>query len=164
MKTTRTGEKAEGIRLIRAEISRLENQIQDMREKLSWETIRSPIDGIVTDAAMDGILCRVSKIDTVVIHIPIGEEQRRYLRLGQAVSIRSFHEPITISGTVDAIGNQAQIINGRPMFIVSCVIKNPDAKLLPGTTGYAKITCDRVSILEQLRRAWNLYAGKKFLI
>lgn len=163
MKVVQSGERIEAIRVIEADITNLENQIGVMQEKLSFETIKSPIYGIVTDPGFDSVLCHVSQLDTVVVQIPIRSEQRKYLKLDQVIKIYSFDEHLNLTGKVDMIGNHARIINSRPMFVVSSLIENPESKLLPGMAGYAKIYCDKVSILKLIQRAWKLYVGAKFL-
>ena len=163
LNVVQSGEKAEGIQLIEADASRLEDQIEVMQQKLAYETVQTPISGVITDSEIETVLCRVSKIDTIVIQIPVEAEQRKYLEIDQRIKIHTLDGYIVFMGTVDAIGNRARMINGRPMFIVTSQIENPERKLLPGMTGYAKIYCEQVTLFERIRRAWNLYIGAKFL-
>ncbi|MBC8185165.1 HlyD family efflux transporter periplasmic adaptor subunit [candidate division KSB1 bacterium] len=160
---TKTGGKTETLQVAEAEIYRLENQIAVFEEKISFETIRSPIDGVVTDPAQQNILCQITKMDTMIAQIPIPSRQRKYLKVGQIVSIHNFENKIFLTGTINTIGNNARLINNSPMFIATCLIDNKSKTLLPGMIGFSKIYSEKTSILERLKRTLIIYFNTRFL-
>lgn len=156
LKTLQTGEKNEIIQLTEKEIQYLEEQCLLLNRKLEAEKIRSPISGIVGNATLneDEKLVQIFKIDTIVVEIPIQENQIRYIQPEQPVNITSIHNPgKTWQGFVQTIGQHGYLINGNVFFIVTLFIQNEDQILLPEMTGRAKIESDKVSIFNLMMRS-----------
>jgi hypothetical protein len=163
LKALQTGEKKEAVLRIESEISRIENQITVMHQKIELGYIRSPIDGMVTTLSKDSLLCQVTKIDTIIIKIPIRAIQKKYVNVREKVEIFIFETGARIEGKVLKINNRSEIINMQPMYVVTCLVENSDKELLPGMTGYAKIESRKISAFQHLGRAWELYIGSKIL-
>jgi hypothetical protein len=154
LKALQTGAKPEELDLVRTEIAGLEDEIELLEAKLAADVIKSPIGGIVVEPDCTTILFRVNKIDTLVVHIPIGEELRQYVHKGEPVVIYSYNSPLIYKSTVKNIGHTAKLINRRPMFIAECIVDNADQKILPGMSGVAKVQFGRYTLLELLDRLW----------
>ncbi|MBD3288493.1 hypothetical protein GF337_06775 [candidate division KSB1 bacterium] len=162
LRVLQTGEKEESIRIIEADIERLQDQIEVLQNKMAHEVIKSPIDGVIIDPNLEqGVLFQVSKIDSMVLQIPIKEEKRKYVHQGQKVRFYTPDRKLSVSCYVQLVGNQVRLVSGRPMVIVNSVIKNPENRLLPGGSGYAKIYCGKISLWKRLQRELNLYLGSK---
>mgnify|MGYP006290625391 CR=1 FL=1 len=164
LKVLQTGEKKESIRINEADINRLQDQIEILKNKMALEVIKSPIDGVIHDPNLEqGILCNVSKIDSLVIQIPVKEELRKHIEVGQKIRFYTVDRKVSFSGIVRFISNQARMVTGKPMVILTSVVKNPQNELIPGSTGYAKIYCANISLLKRLQREFNLYLGSKYI-
>ncbi len=164
LKVLQTGEKKERIQITEADIKRLQDQIEILKRKIELEVIKSPMDGVIIDSNLEqGILCQISKIDSMVIQIPINEGQRTYMKAGQKIRFYTIDRKVSFSGFVWFISNQARMVAGKPMVILTSVVKNPNNQLIPGSTGYAKIYCEKISLLKRLQREFNLYLGSKYI-
>ena len=160
---TKTGDKTEALEVAEAEVLKLEKQIAVFQEKLGFETIRSPIDGIVTDPVQPNTLCQITKMDTMIAQIPVPSRQIKYLKIGQQANIRNFENNIFLTGKINAIGNNARLINNNPMYIVTCVVENKSNLLLPGMTGFIKIYCEKISIWQRLTKTLKIYFATRFI-
>lgn len=151
----KTGEKQEQIDVVRAQLKGLYAQIDLVEEKISNETIVTPISGVITNPRDSTMLCRVEKLDTLVCFIPVPEHQIKYVQIGQRVSIQSNASDVELPVcSVDEIGNRVYFINARPTFIVKSVLKNPDLSIQPGSTGQTAITGPSISLLQLLKRSF----------
>lgn len=164
LKIVQAGARASEIDMARAEIQAAENQIRTVEAKLRAGQITVPIDGLVTNAYTENVLCTIAGLDTMAVQIPVDERQFQYLKIGSPVRTRVFgHASHTFVGEVVSIGQAAQQIAGRARFIVTGRIANPDRRLRPGMTGRARIYCDKVSLLTVLKRRWRASFGARFL-
>ena len=150
-----SGEKIESVDRIRAEIAGLEEEVLLMEEKIESEKIQSPISGLVVESEQDGILLEVNKVDTLVTQIPVEESVYRYIKTGLDVVLFPSGLNRSVRTTVFNLGQRAQIVNGKSMFIVTCLLDNRENGILPGMTGRAKITYDRSTLLQKLFRSWS---------
>jgi len=156
LETVESGEKSETVAVIETEISAIDRQIQALKIKLLAETIRSPINGIRLDSYQENTLCMLAKIDTMVVHIPVKQNVRNYVKSGMPFQVRVPAVDNNIfSGKIIAVGQNAQLVNNGMMFVLTGIIENPDMKLLPGITGYVNIYCDKVPIWTLLQRWWK---------
>ena len=164
LKIVQAGARTSEVDMAQAEIQAVESQIRTVEAKLRAGQIAVPIDGLVTNAYAEDVLCTIAGLDTIAVQIPVDERQFQYLKIGSPVRIRvSGHAGHTFVGEVVSTGQTAQQIAGRARFIVNGRIPNPDRHLRPGMTGRAQIYCDEVSLLTVLKRRWRASVGARFL-
>jgi hypothetical protein len=158
-----SGERTESLNLMEAELARIQQQIEGMQKKLSLGRLISPIDGLLTYHLEDSLICKVSKIDTLVIQIPVRAEERKYIKIGQIVKIYNPDTNLYFSGLVSKIASLPSLFNGQSMYLIKSIIANTERNFLPSMTGFARIHCDNISIWGHLQRAWNMYMGMKLI-
>jgi biotin carboxyl carrier protein len=163
LQVVRTGEKQETIRMIQADVARLEDQLQKIQNKISLAQIRTPIAGVFSNSLRDSILCRVSRLDSVVCTLMVRSDQIPYVRRGQTVTVRNAETGFRNVGTIFVIDQKSTMVSGRPMFMVTACVENTGGKILPGMLGQAAVFTDRASMLERIHRAWNRRAGQIYL-
>ena len=154
-----SGEKEESIQLMRAEMARLQSQINIMNNKLANEQFIAPFDGIM-GTFQDSILCKISKIDTATIHMPISISKAHYIHNGQSIKVSTGDGYFSSSGTVCAIIHEVVLIQGQPMILVTGCFPNTDQKHIMGLNGWAKISIGKMSLIQQLHLIWKQYKGK----
>jgi multidrug efflux pump subunit AcrA (membrane-fusion protein) len=158
-----SGEKQEMIYFFETQIDQIQSQIELMKGKLALESIRSPMRGILTYGTGDSIICRVDQIDTLILQLPVPAEELKYISLGQNVSFYSYETGKNYIATIINIGKRSRLINNRSMYMINAIVENSEHQLAPSMTGYAKIHCEKVTILTQLNRAFNRYLGFRYL-
>jgi hypothetical protein len=155
LEAAQSGEKSESVGQIQAAVTGLEEEVLLMEEKIKAEKIHAPISGLVVQSEDNGVILEVNKVDTLVTQIPVEESEYGYLKTGLEVELypRGIHRPLR--SKVLNLGQRAQLVNGRSMFIVTCLVDNRDNGILPGMTGRAKITYERSTLLQKFIRSWE---------
>jgi hypothetical protein len=156
-----TGAKPQEIESLESDIARLRDQIDIMRRKMSMGEIHSPLSGMVSNLVKDSLLCKVNKADTIVIQVPVRTSEKIYITTGMIIDYHTMEDRQNKNSRVGRISSHSTIINGQPMVIVSGIIPNKDGSIQPGTTGFAKIQCENITLIEHLRRAWIVYVASK---
>jgi len=156
LNTVQSGDKTEAVNVLKSEISSIENQLRSVEAKLSAESIRTPIEGILLDSYQPGSLCTIAKIDTMIVQIPIDQKNRYYVKSGMKfqVKVPALANQL-FSGDIISMGQNAQMVNNRMMFILIGRVPNPDQKLLPGMTGYVKIHGEKTPLWMLMKRWWH---------
>ncbi len=130
--------------------------------KKKAEALVTPIFGIVGDCNEAGVICQISKIDTLIVQIPVTEEYLHQLKSGQKVEIILPHSHYEqLEDGIVCVGNQAYFINGQNMFFVYCKLANTNNILFNGSTGYARIHYGESSLYKQMTSHWNNYKYRK---
>jgi multidrug efflux pump subunit AcrA (membrane-fusion protein) len=155
LKVVETGEKIETIRSMEAELSRIQSQLDEMKQKIGLGRLIAPISGLLTYHLEDSVLCRISGMDSVVVQMPVPLHSRRYVRQGQLIKIQNPNTPVNHEIEIRRISKLPVTIQGNPFFLVTGVINNPDHSLLPGMAGLAKIQCEALTLMNRLGNAWQ---------
>jgi HlyD family secretion protein len=140
------------VRTARAQVEAATAQLQHDRANLAYTVIRSPVDGIVINRAVDvgqtvaasfqtptlfsiGQNLRNMQIDVTVDEADVG-----LIEVGQTVnfSVDAFPER-HFTGTVKQVRLNATVQQNVVTYDVVVSVDNPDGKLLPGMTAYANI-------------------------
>lgn len=163
--TAKTGKAQARIEVANAQIINLQQQIDDTQKKLAAENICCPINGIVIESYQPNVLSRIVQLDTMLIQIPIDEKQVGYIKPGNLIEIYvpMLNGQSGITGKVLSVGRSALLINGTGKFIVIGRIINSGTILLPGMTGYAKISCGKIPVIKLLNRMWQTSQSNAFL-
>lgn len=140
------------VRTARAQVEAATAQLQRDRTNLAYTVIRSPVDGVVINRAVDvgqtvaasfqtptlfsiGQNLRNMQIDVTVDEADVGQ-----IRPGQTVnfSVDAFPERHFV-GRVTQVRLNASVQQNVVTYDVVVSVDNPDGRLLPGMTAYANI-------------------------
>ncbi len=162
LEAAKTGEKSENIRIEKAQIESLVEQIELLQRKIDARKLNTPISGLVVQPSwLENELLKVCNIDTMVAQFPVRESDVKHIKAGQEFSVHVFSTGVLKKTTVSGISQQTQMINNEPMFMVIAFIENSDHQILPGTTGAMQIITGRVSLSELIYRAWLNFQWNK---
>jgi len=164
LKTVQTGAAPAEINVLKTKTAEIEQRIEALRTKLAAEEIRSPIEGMVIDSYLETELCKVAKIDTIIIQIPVDEQKIGYIDIDNSfeVIVPALHNKGRFTGKIKAIGKSSIVVSESVKFLVLGQIINTDNMLLPGMTGYVKINCGKLSLLNTLKNTWRVAQGNIF--
>ena len=129
--------------VIQAQVARLEAQLESTR-------IRSPLAGVVLTPNLENlvgsyvaegqVLCEVAPLDRLELEVAVPEDLVGYVREGQEVSfVLSAYPDTTFRGEVTHIGLRSQTRAQRNTFVVRSSIEEPEVRLRPGMTGWARV-------------------------
>jgi hypothetical protein len=163
LKVVQSGEKREAVRMMEEEVARFESQLRQLQGKISLGQIRNPIAGVFSASTGDSILCKVSRMDSVVCTMIVRSDMISHIRAGQRVAIRQQETGFGKMGTVLAVKPDGVMVWGMPGFMVTAVLPNDGKDIRSGMIGRASILTDRASLIERIRRAWNRRAGQFYL-
>jgi multidrug resistance efflux pump len=163
LQVVQSGEKRETVRMTEEDIDRLESQLKQLQRKISLGQIRTPIAGVFSNASRDSVLCRVSRLDSVVCTLMLRSDQIPFVRPGQTVAVRDPEADFKKTGTVFTIDQKCSSVSGHPVFFLTVPVDNAGGGILPGMLGRAAVFTDRVSLAERVRRAWIRRAGQIYL-
>ena len=133
----RAGTAGEILDAQRAEIHIREMELQEASVKAETTVLTSPIKGIVTNPESGIILC-IQKTDTVLVYVPVEQEQIHKITRGARVEIKG-PGGLRAVGKVTHIGHTAHAVGDRIAVSVAVMVANPDGELKPGMTVNAKI-------------------------
>ena len=153
------GEKEEEIGAVRARIAAIEYQLSHLKEHLADMNILSPITGQlmrqrIANNDNSGQVIKIADLSTYVVSVPIDLFEKKYLHIGQAVSLSTPHSRKEHTGAIIGIDNSVQIINRQPKIFVS-VLVNPVSNeylLYPNMIVDARIHHENISLIEYLIR------------
>jgi len=158
LKVVHSGEKAEMIRLIEAEIERLQGQVNALQSKVALGEIRAPLDGVFSFSS-DSVLCRVIRMDSMVCVMPIRQE---------CLSLIHPHSPVYVwdrmtgkkhRGIIFAIDQKSVMVRNQPVFLATMCISNRDMRLSAGSLGRGWIVGKSMSFWARLDRWWRIHRG-----
>ena len=135
----------------RAETEIARQQLAELDVLVDYATLKAPFAGMVTARTIDpGDLVRVgdtanrallviSQVDKLRVHIPVPEVEAAHVDRGDVVTLAfpSFPAHQEIKATVTRVAGSLD--SSTRTMLVEAEIPNPDAKLLPGMFGQARI-------------------------
>jgi len=156
LQAAKTGEKAEQIAVIEADVNATAKKLAIFNKKLDAETVTCPINGVLVQPDRSaGELSHVCDLDTVIIQMPIKASQVQRLEKGMMLKAYiSGSKQNVIVTDISSINRNAIQVNGQPMFLVTAIVANEDGRILNGMTGYMEIHVGKVRVSSLLRRAW----------
>lgn len=132
------------------------------RESLGYTTVRSPIDGVITDLRSEmgeivmgslnyqaSVIMVVSDLSEIVVEVEVDETDIRQVAHHQDVRVKLDAMPDTaFKGSVTEIGNSAKVSNLGMQdmvtnFMVTILVTDSVPNLKPGMTATCDITTDR---------------------
>jgi hypothetical protein len=160
LRIVQSGEKPEAVRMAATDVGRIEDQLKQLRDKISLGRILAPIAGVFSSSEGDSVLCGVSDVDSVVCTMIVRSDMIPYVRRGQSVVVRQRETGFREMGKVLAVNPKGVMVSGRSEFMATALLPNPGRSVLPGMTGSASVITDASSLLDRIRRDWNRSLGR----
>jgi hypothetical protein len=163
-----TGEKDPVVKLSDQTIQSYEKEIQRLQLQKDQYTITTPIAGwlgydpgsgydpLLGIVPETGSILRVSDISSLVLKIPIVYEQSSYLSQLHSVTISTPDNKYSLNATFKGFVENVNFIQSRQVIIAKAVTEEFSRGIYPGMLLKCRIYCDRVSLLEYLRRNFAL--------
>ena len=104
----------------------------------------------------------VEDTTALIVQIPIRLRDLRYLQQGQQLELQLVDRQATAQATVLEIGKRVEIISFEQVVIVKALVtqsaEQSAAMFSPGAPVRCRVVCERVRLLEYLRRSirWQL--------
>ncbi|MBD1877184.1 efflux RND transporter periplasmic adaptor subunit [Nodosilinea sp. FACHB-131] len=113
------------------------------------------------------VLMRIADIQTLTGNVEVKEEDLSFFEVGASVSFRARQAKLDpYQATVEKISYddlQPDATKQRQVAIVRVVIDNPDERLKPGASGYAKIFSEWIPVYQRIGREIIKLVPERFL-
>ncbi|MGH7567870.1 MAG: PqqD family peptide modification chaperone [Gemmatimonadales bacterium] len=169
------GSRPEAIAAMREEIARAEAELEHLKDQVRDVWVTASHGGVVTTPKLHervgeyvkpgDLIAEVHALETVTAEIAVSERDIGDVAVGQrgAVRLRAFPER-TFEGRVTAIAPAAGDVPGmRGKFVkVTIELPNPEGRLKPQMSGYARIYCGERPALDALTRRFRRFIRVEF--
>ncbi len=153
-----TGAKSEEIDYIKKKIESYEREIETLEKMKDQYYIQSPVDGIISfNKILDGIMT-VSDTSRYILKIPVKIFNIQYL---DRISSIKFSIPGSVEKTDASFVGIDENINlnlttNQQLIIAKALINHGIKGIYPGMAVSCQVYCDRITILDFLRRGIHL--------
>jgi multidrug resistance efflux pump len=116
--------------------------------------------------APDSVLLRIANLEYLTANVKVKEEDWDYVQIGMRVTFRpNSAKSSPLEGEVESISAYAQLdqTEQRRVATVRVKIHNPDGRLLPSSSGYAKIASDDMRLYQRVKWEIIKLVPSKFL-
>lgn len=151
-----TGEKNPVVEYSRELIRSYEKEIARLESQKAQYVITTPMSGwLGLDPDTLGIL-RVSDISKLVLRIPVPYEQSAYLDSLHSVTFSTPDNKYTLPATFKGFDENVKLVQSRQIVIAKAVTSEFSEGIYPGMLVKCRIYCDKVMLLELLKRNFAL--------
>jgi len=153
-----TGEKDPVLEMSLKQIESYNKEIQRLEKQRAQYTITTPFDGFLTydpDQALGGIL-KVSDNNGLVLKIPVPYQQASYLNKLHAVEFSTPDNKIKLNASFKGFEENVSLIQSQQFVIAKAVTDKSTTGLYPGMVVRCRIYCEKVSLLEYLKRNFSV--------
>ena len=155
--TMKTGEKNQVVNVSEQLIQSYEKEIERLEIQRKQYTITSPVSGILNHGvdSAGGIL-RVRDITRLLLKIPVAYQHSSYLDKLHKVTFSTPDNKITVNATFKGFDENVSLIQNQQFVIARAVTTEPTPGIYPGMVVKCRIYCDKVRILEYLKRNFSV--------
>ncbi|MDX1740506.1 MAG: hypothetical protein R3178_04395, partial [Rhodothermales bacterium] len=153
-----SGAKPEQIELTRTEVHSLEQEINDIRERLRLSTITSPLSGRVNRSFGADTLIAIYDTTAFLVMMVVPLNQRRLVQRGDTTVVRVVGYERDLTAVVSQLGDEVHIVNGREVVLMNGRVDAPPREVLPGASAMCRINVGRVSVWEFIRQTFSVTA------
>jgi hypothetical protein len=147
-----TGEKDPVLQMSDRQITSYDKEIERLEEQKGQYTIVTPFAGFLDyDANLDGVL-KVSDNRGLVLRIPVPYQQASYLNHLHSVEFSTPDNKIKLHAKFKGFEENVSLIQNQQFVIAKAVTEESTAGIYPGMVVRCRIFCDKVSVLEYLKR------------
>lgn len=148
----KTGKKSQEINMIMEKIRTLEREIGKLEDLRDQYYILAPLDGNVSFNSQPEVILKITDTTQFILEIPVQVDNMKYLE--QLSSIR-FTVPgyeVNTSARFIGVSGSVNFVSNKQMVIAKAMINSRETGLHPGMLVDCRVMCDRVTILEYLKR------------
>lgn len=151
-----SGQKAPMVYMSEETINAYEKEIERLEAQMSRYTIVSPLAGIFAyDPVLEGVI-KVSDNSRLVLKIPVPYQNSAYLSDLHSVKFSTPDNKITVGVSFKGFDEAVSLIQNKQFVIGRAVTEEYTSGIYPGMVVRCRIYCDKVSILEYLKRKFML--------
>ncbi|MCU0371525.1 MAG: hypothetical protein MUC31_08920 [Bacteroidales bacterium] len=151
-----TGEKDPVVNLSEKIISSYEKEIERLETQKMQYTIATPIGGILSYKTEIGGILKVSDISKLLLKIPVAYQHSSYLNSLYKVTFSTPDNKITVNATFKGFDESVNLIQNQQFVIAHAVTTEPISGIYPGMIVQCRIYCDKVRLLEYLKRNFSV--------
>jgi hypothetical protein len=149
-----TGEKPEAVSLAQSRIASLRREIAFMEGKSKQYVVNAPFNGQVRfETTLEGERLLLEDDSAAILQILLRLRDRPFLNQGQNVEVQLIDNQITLMATILEIGSRVELLNQEQVVLVKAIAEREAAPPLTATAIPCRIVCDRVRVLEFLKRS-----------
>jgi hypothetical protein len=151
-----TGEKDPVINLSEEKIISYEKEIERLESQKAQYTIATPISGLLNYNTETGGIIKVSDISRLLLKIPVQYRQSSYLSSLYKVTFSTPDNKITVNAEFKGFDQNINLIQNQQFVIARAVTTESTPGIYPGMVVQCRIYCDKVSLLEYLKRNFSV--------
>ena len=158
--TLTSGRKSEDIDAVRARISSLNNQIDQMKVHVDAFHLVTPISGKIIRERnpvienTSEVILRIADFSSYAVIMPVDHAEEAYLQTGQLVIISSGSRKLSYTGELVAIDKTVRLMNNQPKIFLTILLSDTsNASFYRNMMVQGRIECDKP-------KAWE-YAARK---
>ena len=151
-----TGEKDPVVGLSEQKISAYEKEIKRLETQKDQYTITTPISGLLSYNTEIGGIVKVSDISRLLLKIPVAYQHSSYLKSLYKITFSTPDNKITVNATFKGFDENINLIQNQQFVIARAVTTEPTVGIYPGMVVQCRIYCDKVMLLEFLKRNFSV--------
>jgi hypothetical protein len=151
-----TGEKDPVINLSEQKILSYEKEIERLETQKAQYTIASPISGVLSYNTEIGGILKVSDNSRLLLKIPVAYKHSSYLNSLYKVTFSTPDNKITVNAMFKGFDEKINLIQNQQFVIASAVTTEATPGIYPGMVVQCRIYCDKVRLLEYLKRNFSV--------
>ncbi len=156
LEAVRKGAKEEQIDLIKTKINSLENQISNLKARISKFVLISPITGMIPRISEGDTILTVVDTTKYLVFMPVRWKERSYCTLNSLVNLTVPNGNGNLEARIINIGKEINSLNGEQVFIVLAEMIQSDKNLLPGLIVDCSIQSDPLNPIDYIGRVFKL--------
>jgi len=160
MKSLESGAKPEQINYIKAQINKLNGEIEDLNLKISNQTITSPLNGIFRNSYSPDTLMVIEDIDDLILKVPVQVSDIDNVFKGQKITCKVDGRKEIFEAEVAHISKNVTVLNARQIVLITCRFLEDDPSIYPGIVVRATLERDPVLLRDFLVDRFEIFFGR----
>jgi len=152
----KTGEKDPVVNLSDQTIIAYEKEIKRLETQKAQYTIVTPISGLLSYNTEIGGIIKVSDISNLLLKIPVAYQHSSYLKSLYKVTFSTPDNKITVNAAFKGFDENINLIQNQQFVIARAITTEATPGIYPGMIVQCRIYCDRVRLLEYLKRNFSV--------
>jgi len=155
VETLKSGTKVEYLDYIKAQIAKLDKDIDILNSRLNEYTILSPVRGIVYHMFSGDTLVIIGDTTEYVLHIPIPWRDRNRVFASQNVKLTVPDVDEINEASILKLDKKVYPLNNDQMFLGVATVENRNGRLMSGLPVACSIECDKVLLKDYLNEVFS---------